>query len=201
MGLAIAFAGKGGVGKTTLSALAVQWLVERGGSVPCSRWMPIQTPTCTRCPRRDATAPRSAGIREERAPGVEAGVSKQEFLDLQRAVRRWWSEAGYDLIVMGRPEGQRLLLLREQRPARSAAERLARQLPEHRDRQRGGPGAHLAPHAAAPWIICFLVSDSTRCAACAPPDASPRLPNEVGLARQVRAGSSSIVLPDGVLPA
>jgi CO dehydrogenase maturation factor len=105
MALTIAMTGKGGVGKTTLSALAIQWLVERGrgpvlavdadSNANLHEMMGI---------RYSATV---GGIRETARRQAEAmkGISKQEFLDVQ-VQEALVEEAGYDLIVMGRPEGQ-----------------------------------------------------------------------------------------------
>lgn len=94
--------GKGGVGKTTLAALAIQWLVARGeapvlavdadSNANLNEMLGVSY---------DATV---GGIRE-RARDTLKGVSKQEFLDLQ-VQSALVEQAGYDLIVMGRPEGQ-----------------------------------------------------------------------------------------------
>jgi CO dehydrogenase maturation factor len=105
MGLTVGIAGKGGVGKTTLSALTIDWLVRRG-----------ETPVLAVDADSNANLDEALGIghsatvggvRESARKQVQAlkGVSKQEFLDLQiheALVER----QGFDLIVMGRPEGQ-----------------------------------------------------------------------------------------------
>ena len=101
----LAMVGKGGVGKTTLSALALSWLTQNGGS-------PILAVDA------DSNANLNealgigfnasvGGIRESVRKEVAAlkGVSKQEFLDL-RVQEALVENDGYDLIVMGRPEGQ-----------------------------------------------------------------------------------------------
>ena len=104
MGLTIAFAGKGGVGKTTVSALAIQRLVELG-----------ETPVLAVDADSNANlnealgivyASTVGGIREDalRRATELAGISKQEFLDLQ-VQESLVEQHGYDLIVMGRPEG------------------------------------------------------------------------------------------------
>lgn len=105
MGLVIAMTGKGGVGKTTLSALAIQWLVARGeapvlavdadSNANLNEMLGVSY---------DATV---GGIRESARRQAETlkGISKQEFLDLQ-VQSALVEQAGYDLIVMGRPEGQ-----------------------------------------------------------------------------------------------
>lgn len=105
MGLTLAMAGKGGVGKTTLSALTIDWLVRRGE-------MPVLAVDADSNAnlhealgvRYEATV---GGVREsarQRAAALQ-GVSKQEFLDL-RVQEALVEQDGYDLIVMGRPEGQ-----------------------------------------------------------------------------------------------
>jgi CO dehydrogenase maturation factor len=105
MGLTIGVSGKGGVGKTTLSALAVDWLVARG-----------ETPVLAVDADSNANlnellgvsfAATVGGVREsarQQAASLK-GVSKQEFLDL-RVQEALVERAGYDLLVMGRPEGQ-----------------------------------------------------------------------------------------------
>jgi CO dehydrogenase maturation factor len=101
----LAMTGKGGVGKTTLSALTLGWLAQHG-----------ETPTLAVDADSNANLnealgiPYNAtvgGIRESARKEAQAlkGVSKQEFLDL-RVQAAVVEQKGYDLIVMGRPEGQ-----------------------------------------------------------------------------------------------
>jgi CO dehydrogenase maturation factor len=105
MGLTLALTGKGGVGKTTLSALAIDWLV-RHGETPI---LAVDADSNANLHEAlgvtyEATV---GGIREsarEQAPTL-SGVSKQEFLDL-RVQEALVERNGFDLIVMGRPEGQ-----------------------------------------------------------------------------------------------
>lgn len=104
MGLTVAICGKGGVGKTTLSALTLGWLLDRG-----------ETPVLAVDADSNANLHEAmgvsytatvGGVREsarDRVPSLK-GVSKQEFLDLQ-IHEALVEESGYDLIVMGRPEG------------------------------------------------------------------------------------------------
>jgi CO dehydrogenase maturation factor len=105
MPITIAMTGKGGVGKTTLSALTVQSLVARG-----------LTPVLAVDADSNANlnellgvsyASSVGGIRESARKQAASlkGVSKQEFLDL-RVQEALVEQPGYDLIVMGRPEGQ-----------------------------------------------------------------------------------------------
>src|ERR1019366_5522524 len=101
----LAMTGKGGVGKTTLSALTLGWLVEHG-----------ETPVLAVDADSNANLNEAlgvpcntsvGGIRESARKEVQAlkGVSKQEFLDL-RVQAAVVEQHGYDLTVMGRPEGQ-----------------------------------------------------------------------------------------------
>jgi CO dehydrogenase maturation factor len=101
----LAMTGKGGVGKTTLSALTLGWLaahnempvlaVDADSNSNLNEALGIQY---------NATV---GGVRENARKEVQAlkGVSKQEFLDLQ-VQGALVEQKGYDLIVMGRPEGQ-----------------------------------------------------------------------------------------------
>ncbi len=101
----IAMAGKGGVGKTTLAALIVDWLVAQG-----------QTPVLAVDADSNANLNEAlgvsytatvGGIRESarsEIPGKQ-GMAKQEFLDL-RVQEALVEHTGFDLVVMGRPEGQ-----------------------------------------------------------------------------------------------
>lgn len=105
MGFTIAVAGKGGVGKTTTSALIIQWLVAKG-----------ETPVLAVDADSNANLHEAlginysatvGGIREDARDKAKemAGIAKQEFLDMQ-VQEALVEENGYDLIVMGRPEGQ-----------------------------------------------------------------------------------------------
>lgn len=106
MSYTIAVAGKGGVGKTTLSGLIVRYLVGKGkGPVFCV----------------DADANSNfnevlgvevlntvGGVREEVLSNIDkipAGMPKEAFIEmrLQDAISE---NKDFDLIVMGRPEGQ-----------------------------------------------------------------------------------------------
>lgn len=105
MGLTLAMTGKGGVGKTTLSALTIDWLV-RSNEGPI-----LAVDADSNANLHEALgvsyAATVGGIRENARKEAQAltGVSKQEFLDL-RVQSALVEESGYDLIVMGRPEGQ-----------------------------------------------------------------------------------------------
>ncbi len=104
MGFTIAVTGKGGVGKTTISALLIQRLVARG-----------ETPVLAVDADSNANlgealgvtfAATVGGIREDarKEANMLTGVAKQEFLDL-RVQEALAEQDGYDMIVMGRPEG------------------------------------------------------------------------------------------------
>jgi CO dehydrogenase maturation factor len=104
MGLTIAVTGKGGVGKTTLSALMVQWLAAQGESPVLA----IDADSNANLAEALGIEYRATvgGIREDARKQAKelAGMAKQEFLDL-RVQEALVEHPGYDLIVMGRPEG------------------------------------------------------------------------------------------------
>lgn len=104
MSITIAVTGKGGVGKTTLSSLIVQWLVKHH-----------KTPILAVDADSNANLHEALGVEYEATVGGirenardEAknlgGIAKTDFLEL-RIQEALVEEAGYDLIVMGRPEG------------------------------------------------------------------------------------------------
>jgi CO dehydrogenase maturation factor len=105
MPFTLAMTGKGGVGKTTLSALAIDWLVRHGGSPV------LAVDADSNSNLHEALGVEYAatvgGIRESARQQVAAlkGVSKQEYLDL-RVQEALVERHGFDLVVMGRPEGQ-----------------------------------------------------------------------------------------------
>jgi CO dehydrogenase maturation factor len=101
----LAMTGKGGVGKTTLSAMVINWLVSRG-----------ETPILAVDADSNANLHEAlgvglgatvGGIREDAREQAKSlkGVSKQEFLEL-RVQEPLVERDGYDLVVMGRPEGR-----------------------------------------------------------------------------------------------
>ena len=100
-----AMTGKGGVGKTTLSALTLNWLTKNGGSPV------LAVDADSNANLNEAVGvtynATVGGIRESARKEAAAlkGVSKQEFLDL-RVQEALVEQKGFDLIVMGRPEGQ-----------------------------------------------------------------------------------------------
>ena len=101
----IAVAGKGGVGKTTFSALAIRHLHKATGDVVLA----VDADPNANLHAKLGVAPtRTIGdIREEMLKEVDklpAGVSKQEHVDYQ--IRLALTEGnGFDLLTMGRQEG------------------------------------------------------------------------------------------------
>jgi CO dehydrogenase maturation factor len=101
----VAVAGKGGVGKTTFSALAIRHLHETTGDVVLAV---DADPNANLHAKLGMAAGRTIGdIREEllaEGDSLPAGVSKQEHVDYQ--VKLALTEGdGFDLLTMGRPEG------------------------------------------------------------------------------------------------
>nr|HDN00278.1 carbon monoxide dehydrogenase [Deltaproteobacteria bacterium] len=98
----IAFAGKGGTGKTTLAGILIRYLVEKG-----------MTPVLAVDADANANLNEVLGLevnetlgeaREQMKKDVGTGMTKDVFMEmkLQEAVVE---SDGFDLIVMGRPEG------------------------------------------------------------------------------------------------
>ncbi len=104
MALSIAFAGKGGTGKTTLAALTVRVLVESGSSGVLAV---DADPNATLHEALGVDVERSVGELTEDLLGAEAqaaGMSKEQWLDF--SMQRYLVESrGFDLLSMGRPEG------------------------------------------------------------------------------------------------
>ncbi|HEY3285064.1 MAG TPA: carbon monoxide dehydrogenase [Armatimonadota bacterium] len=108
----LAVTGKGGVGKTTLSALILQHLL-RGGLTPLlaidadsnanlAEALGVECPTSVGSLREEALGRVAAA--GGTGPGLGSGVAKSEWLEyrLQESVVE---EQGFDLLAMGRPEG------------------------------------------------------------------------------------------------
>jgi CO dehydrogenase maturation factor len=105
MSFRIAVAGKGGVGKTTISALLVRALHERTGKVI----MAVDADPNSNLGEKLGIRPvRTIGdLREEmlrNADNLPAGQSKQEYVEYQMRLATVEGE-GFDLLSMGRPEG------------------------------------------------------------------------------------------------
>ena len=106
MSWTLAITGKGGVGKTTLAALAVRWLAEhQRGPVLAVDADPNTSLDAALGVSVDTTV---GGVREQARElaqnGSGGGGSKPELLDLK--IQQALVEAdAFDLIAMGRPEG------------------------------------------------------------------------------------------------
>ena len=105
MGFTIAFAGKGGTGKTTLAALTVRALRELGAR---SVLAVDADPNATLHEALGVEVERSVGeITEEmleRADNMPSGMTKDAWMELN--IQRYVVEADeFDLLSMGRPEG------------------------------------------------------------------------------------------------
>jgi len=101
----IAVAGKGGVGKSTISALMVRALHERTGKVV----MAVDAdPNSNLGQKLGLEAERTIGeVREDLLRNVDdlpVGQSKQEYIEYQMRMVTAEGE-GFDLLTMGRPEG------------------------------------------------------------------------------------------------
>ena len=102
MTYSIGLAGKGGTGKTTIAGLLIKYLVEKG-----------KTPVLAVDADANANLNEVLGLevletlgdaREKMKTGVSSGMTKDVFMEmkLQEAIVE---SSGFDLIVMGRPEG------------------------------------------------------------------------------------------------
>lgn len=102
MTYSIGLAGKGGTGKTTIAGMLVKYLVEKG-----------RTPVLAVDADSNANFNEVLGLevkgtlgdaREEMKTGVATGMTKDIFMEMKLEEAIAESE-GYDLVVMGRPEG------------------------------------------------------------------------------------------------
>ena len=102
MAYTIAVAGKGGVGKTTVSGLMVRYLVEKG-----------LTPVLAVDADSNSNLNEVLGVdlcgtlgdaREDMKKGQSQGMTKDLFIEM-RVNQCLVEEKGFDLIAMGRPEG------------------------------------------------------------------------------------------------
>jgi len=105
MSYRIAVAGKGGVGKTTVSALLIMALHERTGKVV----MAVDAdPNSNLGEKLGTRVERTIGeLREDLLRNVDSlppGQSKQEYIEYQMRLATVEGE-GFDLLSMGRPEG------------------------------------------------------------------------------------------------
>lgn len=105
MAYTIAVAGKGGVGKTTFSALAIKYFAEKKRTILCVD----ADPNANLNEKLGVNVEKTIGeLREELLKNVDdlpAGISKQEHVEYQ--IRTALIEGDkYDMIVMGRQEGK-----------------------------------------------------------------------------------------------
>lgn len=106
MSFKIAISGKGGVGKTSVSALMVLRLIARG----CKPVLAVDADPNTSLDavlgvKAEATIGRvREEAREAAGQGMASGISKQQLLEMKLAESLVEAE-NFDLIAMGRPEG------------------------------------------------------------------------------------------------
>ena len=101
-----AVTGKGGVGKTTVSALIVRQLIKNGKTPVLA--VDADPNSCLDA-ALGVVAENTVGrareeVREEAAEAAKSGISKQELLHMKIA-ESLVESSGFDLIAMGRPEG------------------------------------------------------------------------------------------------
>lgn len=99
----IAMAGKGGVGKTTLAALMIRFLLTRNRRpiLAVDADANSNLNEVLGCQVHDTVG----NAREEMKRGVPTGITKDVFMEMK--IGEALVEAkGYDLLVMGRPEGE-----------------------------------------------------------------------------------------------
>jgi CO dehydrogenase maturation factor len=101
----LAVAGKGGVGKTTLSAFLIRSLLESGHTPILA--VDADPSACLAGVLGVNAVDTIGGIREDTraaAGGMPEGIPKQQYLELK--IQEAITEArGFDLLTMGRPEG------------------------------------------------------------------------------------------------
>ena len=106
MGLTIAVTGKGGVGKTTFSALLVKCLIANGKTPVLA--VDADPNSCLDAAlgvKVTGTVGRAREeVRAEAADAAAKGLSKQQLLELKIA-ESLTEGLGFDMISMGRPEG------------------------------------------------------------------------------------------------
>lgn len=155
MAYIVAVAGKGGVGKTTISAMLVHYLLQIDKPVLAVDADPNSNLSIALGLKYEETI---ADIREEVKKNTPGGFSKSEFfgMKLEEALTEG---NGYDLLVMGRPEGPGCYcainnILRE---------RLAKISKNYRfvviDNEAGME--HLSRRTASDIDLLLFVSDST----------------------------------------
>ncbi len=108
MAYVIALAGKGGTGKTTIAALTVRYLIERKrGSVLA---VDADSNSCLNEALGVPVHATIGGLREESLAVVRSGASRPGGMSMEQLFDYQVNQAiveakGFDLLVMGRPEG------------------------------------------------------------------------------------------------
>ncbi|HAX61023.1 MAG TPA: hypothetical protein DCX95_00460 [Elusimicrobia bacterium] len=101
----IAVSGKGGVGKSTISSLIIKQLVESKKSpvlaVDADPNSNLGYYLGIDCPEGTAVS----DLREDEFRKNPSGISKVEWLDIKMQESIFETDKGFDLLVMGRPEG------------------------------------------------------------------------------------------------
>lgn len=105
MSTTIVVAGKGGTGKTTIAALLIQLLSQKGVVLAIDADPATNLNQSLGVPLEDTVGK----IREEMTVAVQSGslspsISKQEYLE-QKIMASLVESKGFDLLAMGRPEG------------------------------------------------------------------------------------------------
>ncbi|MFH0937848.1 MAG: AAA family ATPase [Planctomycetota bacterium] len=162
MNWTLAITGKGGVGKTTLAALAVRWLIEHNHAPVLA--VDADPNTCLDAALGVKVACTVGGAREETKRIAQAdsagGMSKQELLDLK--IQEALVESGnFDLLAMGRPEGPGCYCYANN-VLRSVLERLAGHYPTVViDNEAGLENLSRRTTQRADWLV-FVTEPSVR---------------------------------------
>jgi|Deesub1362A_J573_1020465.scaffolds.fasta_scaffold05897_2 CO dehydrogenase maturation factor len=103
MGRTVAVAGKGGSGKTTFSALLIRYLLERGES-PVLAVDADPNSNLNEALGMEYKTTLGDIVERMKKENFEGGISKETWLEIQ-AEEAISEGEGFDLLVMGRPEG------------------------------------------------------------------------------------------------
>jgi len=163
----IALAGKGGTGKTTISALLIRYLTEeQNGSILAIDADPATNLNMVLGMEMGATV---GGIREDMLTQVQSsgalagsmpgGMSKQEYLDYQVQMALEEGER-VDLLVMGRPEGPGCYCAANQM-LRVIVDRLGKQY-DHIVIDNEAGMEHLSRRTTRDVDVLLLVTDPTQ---------------------------------------
>ena len=188
MSWTLAITGKGGVGKTTLAALAVRWLGEHGRGPVLA--VDADPNTCLDALLGVEAAHSVGSVREEAREiaqgGMSSGVSKQEMLDLK--IQESLVEAdSFDLIAMGRSEGPGCYCYANN-VLRGVLSRLAGQYPSVVvDNEAGLENLSRRTVQKVDWLV-FVTDPSARGVTTA------RRLYELALEMEVSAGAMGVVL-------